>query len=98
MERQKHKWIGWGWDETICEHCRVNVYNDLQVRLHTEYCDELPPTSAERSSLLEHLKNVEGKKIEEALRQARTVLSEEQWRLLKIPHEYKRRDYMLVKG
>ncbi len=22
----KHKWIGWGYDTTICEYCRVNSY------------------------------------------------------------------------
>jgi hypothetical protein len=39
-ERQKHEWIGWGWDETICKHCRVNVYIPFSVR--STYCDEYP--------------------------------------------------------
>lgn len=36
--RQEHRWVGWGWDETICEHCRVNVYVPFPVK--GKYCDE----------------------------------------------------------
>lgn len=51
-DRQKHRWIGWGYDTTLCEHCRVDAYDPLQVALHTEYCDELHSHYLERLDVL----------------------------------------------
>lgn len=52
ISRQEHQWIGWGWDETICKHCRVNLYVPFQVR--SKYCDEY---EAEKLKLKEDAQN-----------------------------------------
>lgn len=94
-ERQKHKWIGWGYDSTICEHCRVDVYDELQIVLKTEYCDELPKTYSERSDLLNQIKEQKHHAKEAALDLIRPILSKEQWELIGITAPYRVRDYML---
>lgn len=94
-DRQKHKWIGWGYDSTICEHCRIDVYDELQIVLRTEYCDELPKTYSERSDLLNQIKEQKQQAKEAALNHARSVLSEEQWNLIGIAAPYRVKDYIL---
>jgi len=92
MERQKHKWIGWGYDNTICEHCRVDVYNPFTVR--GEYCDEYP---AELEAWEEGVRT-KPVRIKLALDKCREALTEEEYNLLNLRYfgEYRPRDYIKV--
>lgn len=85
-----HKWIGWGWDETICKHCRVNVYDPHRER--TDYCEDIEWALEEKIAKAER-RHVE---TEEAISIARSVLTEHQWDLLGLRQKapYRDRDYI----
>lgn len=71
-ERIKHKWIGWGFDTTICENCRVDLYHPFTVR--GEFCDEYAAEETDWKQLPLRKAN--------ALKRARELLTEEECRLL----------------
>jgi hypothetical protein len=77
-DRQKHRWIGWGWDETICEHCRKNVYYPFTVK--GEYCDEYDAEKAAWELELES----RPMRLKKALSAARNYFTEDEWQLLRL--------------
>jgi len=99
-QKTKHKWIGWGYETsativeflTICEHCRIDVYNPYNTR--TEYCEDYP---AERAAW-EESERTKPVRTEEALNKVRLVLTEEEYTLLNLRYfgEYHPRDYIRV--
>lgn len=96
-DRQKHRWVGWGYDTQICEHCRIDAYDELQVALgYTEYCDEIPSSYQDRQELLAEIKQRKALALKDALDVARHVLSEEQWKLIGISHPYRIKDVIVI--
>lgn len=91
MERVKHKWIGWGYDTTICEHCRVDVYHPFTCQ--TEYCDEY---EAEKLAW-EEGKRLKPIKIDAALNKVRGVLTKEEYQLLELGRFSPYRDVDIIK-
>lgn len=74
----KHHWVGFQYDSTICNHCRVDCYDSRRV--HTDYCEDIEWAAKEFAALKTrtHLAT------EEAIKVARKALTEEQWKLLRI--------------
>lgn len=71
-----HKWVGWGYDTTLCEHCRVDAYQSDAVR--TDYCEDVEWAKQEFKALKERRHRA----TEEAIAVARSALTKEQWELL----------------
>lgn len=94
-----HKWIGWGYDSTICEHCGVDVYDQHMQHARQygggKYCEDVP---AEKAAY-EESERTKPARMKAALDKVRAVLSEEEYMLLNLRcfGEYRPRDYLFGK-
>ena len=92
----EHKWVGWGYDTTICEHCRVDVYEPAmqyaRQRGGALYCEDVPVEKA----AYEEAERTKPARTRAALDKVRAVLSEEEYMLLNLRYfgEYRPRDYL----
>ncbi len=93
-----HKWVGFQYDSTICEHCRADVYESAMVwaRGHGggEYCEDYP---AEKLAW-EESERTKPARIAAALDKARAALTAEEYSLLNLRYfgEYRPRDYIRI--
>lgn len=96
----KHKFVGWGYDSSICEHCYVNAYDPAiqHARRHGggEYCENL---TSEKEAYEESERSKPARK-KEALDKVRAVLTEEEYILLGLRFfgEYRERDRIDIRS
>jgi hypothetical protein len=98
MPDQKHEWTHWGYDTTCCKHCHVDAYDEsLQHARLTgggEYCNT---RIAEKAAYTQYQED-KPKIINEALDKVRSVLREDEYKLLRLNvfAEYRPRDRIIV--
>lgn len=98
--KTEHRWIGWGYDSTVCEHCHIDVYDPVTVFARQQdldgakFCEDVPAARA----AFEESKRERPVRLKEALDAARMVLTPQQWTLLELHRfaPYRDRDIIRV--
>ncbi len=96
--KTKHKWVGWGYDSTVCEHCHVDVYEEAMQNARQsgggEFCEDVPEEKARWAELV----RTKPERTKVALDKVRAVLTPEEYTLLNLRYfgEYRPRDRLTV--